>query len=222
MNTHLKHCVQRAVAATKPGDQHRCFHLLVEGTYSPAYWLHLEVPAKATFGDLDEVLRDIWLECCGHMSAFNFPRKRVRLPASRNPAEVFAALMKGGFGGDIEDDDQLMGQAISARLAPGVKFNYEYDFGSTTKLSLRVVDERPSIFPKSGIHLLARNEPPEIPCSACQKPATQICTECDCQGDGALCESCAAEHECGEEMLSPVVNSPRTGVCGYCGPSKEP
>jgi hypothetical protein len=33
---------------------------------------------------------------------------------------------------------------------------------------------------------------------------------------------CAAKHECGEEMLLPVLNSPRAGVCGYCGPSVDP
>lgn len=182
----------------------------------------LQVVAQATFGKLDRVLRDIWLECCGHMSAFRFPQKPVRLPASRDPAQRFAAMMRGGFRGDNGDDKQLMRQAVDTRLAPGVKFNYEYDFGSTTELSLRVVEQRPSVFPKAGIHLLARNEPPEIPCAVCQKPATQICVECDGQGDGALCESCAAEHECGEDMLLPVTNSPRLGVCGYSGPSIEP
>ena len=35
--------------------------------------------------------------------------------------------------------------------------------------------------------------------------------------EGWLCQSCADEHECGEDMLLPVVNSPRTGVCGYAG-----
>ncbi len=38
------------------------------------------------------------------------------------------------------------------------------------------------------------------------------------QGDaGWLCDSCAEDHKCGEDMLLPVVNSPRTGVCGYTG-----
>lgn len=222
MSTHLKHCAKRATPPAEARKPAPCFHVFVEATYSPQYWLHLEVPAKATFGRLDEVLRAIWLECCGHMSAFNFPRKRVRLPASGNVAQVFAALMQGGYGAGIEDDEQLMDEPVGTRLAPGVKFDYEYDFGTTTKLSLRVLGERPSAFPKSGIHLLARNESPEILCIQCQKPATQICGQCECEGDGALCESCAKNHECGDEMFLPVLNTPRTGVCGYTGPSKEP
>ena len=48
----------------------RIFHLLVEGKYLPMYWMHLEMPAKATLLDLDDFLRAIWVECCDHLSAF--------------------------------------------------------------------------------------------------------------------------------------------------------
>ena len=34
---------------------------------------------------------------------------------------------------------------------------------------------------------------------------------------GYLCDECAKGHECGEEMLLPIVNLPQTGVCGYAG-----
>lgn len=221
MTTHLKKCIKRAATPDIPDAAH-CLHVLVEATYDPAYWLHLEVPAKATFGRLDRVLRDIWLECCGHMSAFRFPRKRLRPTSRGNLAQMFAALAEHAFEDEMEDEQRLMGEAVAKRLHPGVKLDYEYDFGSTTHLSLRVLDEYSSSLPKPKIRLLARNEPPVIPCAQCGKPATQICTECDCQGDGALCDACATEHECGEEMLLPVLNTPRTGVCGYCGPSVEP
>jgi hypothetical protein len=59
-------------------------------------------------------------------------------------------------------------------------------------------------------------------CSACTKAATQICLQCAEVGAGEFCDACAGQHDCGEEMLLPLVNSPRTGVCGYCGPSVEP
>ena len=36
-------------------------------------------------------------------------------------------------------------------------------------------------------------------------------------GTGWLCDDYAEGHKCREEMLLPVVNSPRTGVCGYVG-----
>jgi hypothetical protein len=103
-------------------------------------------------------------------------------------------------------------------LEAGLKFSYEYDYGSTTELQLRVVGLRERGTPDGEVQLLARNEEPEVMCQGCkQRPATQICVECDCRGKGWLCEASAAEHACGDETMLPVVSSPRAGVCGYCG-----
>ena len=33
--------------------------------------MFIEMQETATLEDLDSFLRDIWLECCGHLSAFN-------------------------------------------------------------------------------------------------------------------------------------------------------
>ena len=44
-----------------------------------------------------------------------------------------------------------------------------------------------------------------------------ICAQCIYEDKGCLCDACARSHECGEEMLLPLVNSPRAGVCGYTG-----
>lgn len=223
MSRHLKSCVAcHARATTEARPVAGSFHIVVEATYNPAYWLHLEVPATTTFGHLDGVLRDIWLECCGHMSAFRFPRKRLPSPAGGDIASMFAALAQHSFKDEMEDEQQLMRVQVGKRFAPGVKLEYEYDFGSTTELSLRVLGEHPASGRKPRIRLLARNEPPDIRCTQCGKPATEICAECECAGDGALCKACAAKHECGEEMLLSIVNSPRVGVCAYCGPSVEP
>ena len=49
----------------------------------------------------------------------------------------------------------------------------------------------------------------------CGKPATSVCTVCVYEEGGWLCAECAKAHECGEEMLFPVVNSPRVGMCAY-------
>jgi hypothetical protein len=71
MTQHLKSCKARfAEMAEQDGHAQRLFHLFVEGTYRPGYWMHLEVPAAATLSDLDDFLRDTWLECCGHLSEF--------------------------------------------------------------------------------------------------------------------------------------------------------
>lgn len=66
--------------------------------------------------------------------------------------------------------------------------------------------------------IIARNAQPIIPCDECSaKPAVEICTACVWNDEGWLCEECAKNHECDEDMFLPVVNSPRTGVCGYTG-----
>ncbi len=71
MTQHLKSCKARFASMARPeGDEQRLFHLFVEGAYRPGYWMHLEVPAAATLSDLDDFLRDTWLECCGHLSEF--------------------------------------------------------------------------------------------------------------------------------------------------------
>src|SRR2546426_2748620 len=75
MSQHLKHCKQRAAAITASiGDgtkqKQRLFHILVEGRYNPQYWMHLEIPASEPLFTLDGFFRDIWVECCDHLSAF--------------------------------------------------------------------------------------------------------------------------------------------------------
>src|SRR5881275_461503 len=74
MTQHLKYCKQRIASmettrAQEP-EKTKLFHLVVEGRYIPMYWMHLEMPADATLADLDDFLRDTWLECCDHLSAF--------------------------------------------------------------------------------------------------------------------------------------------------------
>ena len=102
-------------------------------------------------------------------------------------------------------------------LSLNKKFYHEYDFGSTTYLKLKVVSESSGEVKGSLIRIIARNDPPQIMCSYCDKLATKICTECLWSGEGWLCNDCAKNHKCSREMFLPVVNSPRTGICGYTG-----
>jgi hypothetical protein len=165
------------------------------------YWMHLEAPADATLADLDDFLRAAWLECCGHLSAFTIGG--VSYASSVDP--------------DWETDDRSMDVKLSRVLHVGDGFHHEYDFGSTTYLTLKTVGERMGRTSGKGIEILAQNEPPPIPCDECGQVATQICSECSWSGKGWLCDQCSEAHECGEEMLLPVVNSPRVGECAYTG-----
>src|SRR3989442_11936206 len=76
MTQHLKYCKQRAIeiaagtqSATK-AQKTKLFHIVVEGQYNPQYWMHLEMPVTDTMANLDSFLRDTWVECCNHLSAF--------------------------------------------------------------------------------------------------------------------------------------------------------
>jgi hypothetical protein len=97
----------------------------------------------------------------------------------------------------------------------GDRLNYVYDFGSSTELVVTFagVAEGTSEEPV----VVARNEPPVWPCDVCRLPAASVCSECGYAGDGFFCAQHGKEHNCGEDMLLPVVNSPRMGVCGYAG-----
>jgi hypothetical protein len=197
MTTHLKSCRLKQSASGKL-KKTATFHLIAEGRYQPDYWIHLEVPAEATLDTLDRFLRDIWLECCGHMSAFQIAGKTYSIEP-------------------MDWEDEGMEVRLKEVLSPRLTFFHDYDFGSTTRLKLKVIAEVESDLTDKKIRLLARNEPPVIPCGRCGKPVTRICAECSYMEEGWLCDECASKHECGQDMLMPVPNSPRAGVCGYTG-----
>jgi len=191
---HLQKCLQAKEKDEKTAGRKkspsRIFHLLVEGygLSGDLYWMHLKALGSARLRDLDSFLRDTWLECCGHMSAFS-----------------------------DEEGDFEMGEKLEDILVPGQKLIYEYDFGSTTELLLTVISEFEGTLKKGKVEILVRNEAPRIKCNQCEKPATNICVDCLNDDQGWLCDDCAREHGCDEEMFLPLVNSPRTGVCGYEG-----
>lgn len=203
MTRHLARCARGEPGAEKPAGRKsgkvRTFHLVVEGRGLPKYWMHLEMPAGALLADLDGFLRETWLECCGHMSAFRIEGR-----------EYVSGSPDGMLG------DEGMDMALGTVLGVGMKFYHDYDFGTTTELVLKVVAEQEGERRYKTVQLLARNDSPRIDCS-CGEPARQVCTDCIWHGEGWLCDACARRHECDEEMFLPVVNSPRVGMCGYRG-----
>lgn len=160
----------------------------IQGHHAKDYWLFLDLPKTATLSTLDKFLRTIWLECCGHMSAF------------------------------LDGYDEIGQSRKIGSLPIGAKFGYEYDFGTTTALTIEVIAHISRPKQKKAVRLLARNEPPEFVCD-CGKPAVSICQECIYESDNPLlCEECSDEHD-HEDMLLPVTNSPRMGDCAYEGDS---
>lgn len=175
------------VHSQESGEQ-ECTLLKIEGAYDKDYWLYADVPLDKSLSAVDKFLRSIWLECCGHLSAFHGP----------------------GYG-DIGKNRKWNG------FDPGDQLLHEYDFGSTTECLITVVGRTTRKPQRSAVRLLARNVPPQFRCAQCGAPASDICIECMYENDNPFyCASCAEQHE-HEDMLLPVTNSPRMGVCGYCG-----
>lgn len=163
----------------------------VQAQGTPMYWMDCALRIDANLKHLDTLLRRTWLECCGHLSEFSAGNRR-----------------RVGMSVSIEKALTLVGNRLG----------YEYDFGSTTAL---VVSDLGPVGVALGkpIRVVARNEPPVWPCDVCGAPATEICTQCLYDDQGFCCAKHATQHECGADMLLPVVNSPRMGVCGYTGES---
>ena len=183
--THLKD-------KTVNGEQGKSFLVKIETDKrwgNTPYFLSLWVDGETTMKTIDKFLRDIWLECCGHLSEFE------NVSMSKKAKDIFEK---------------------------GIHLDYEYDFGSSTLLTITVMDEYPVKADKK-ITLLSRNEPLEIMCSICGKvPATQICTVCLYENNASFCDKCAKKHaktceDFADYTAMPVVNSPRMGECAYVG-----
>lgn len=182
--------------------------LSVCGREAPSgHWLLVEIPADATLRALDGYLRELWLECCGHLSMFKIDHRRFA---------VDAGLPGAGPDPFGDHDDESMDVGVGVVLGPGEEAHHLYDMGSMTELRVRCLEQRAG-HGGGRIRLLARNAPPPIDCSDCGAPATTICTECAWNEPAAMCDDCAAAHPCGDDLYLPVVNSPRSGVCGYTG-----
>ena len=209
---HLANCAKRQEAESKVAHSKKArtlplYQLQVEGPgMFGKYWLTIELPADATLRNLDQFLRNIWLECCGHMSAFEIAGQRYSVSPMNDP---FFGIQERSMAAKLYDV-----------APPGAKLDYEYDFGTTSELKLKVVGEREGPRTDRAVQVLARNASPVVQCEGCREaPAVEICTEClygDPEDPALFCEACAEEHE-HEDMFLPLVNSPRTGLCGYTG-----
>ncbi len=90
-------------------DGQECRLLKIEGAFCKDYWLYADMPVSSTLSTLDNFLRKIWLECCGHMSAFSGEYGEVSMTRKI---------------GTLNEGEQLL---------------HEYDFGDTTETLITVV-----------------------------------------------------------------------------------
>jgi hypothetical protein len=204
MAKHLAACPKRkeAIADAERGTERpeALYHLRVRDAWEGWYWLDLEMRGSARLDELDYYLREIWLECCGHMSRFSIGGWRAdEIPRKLTVDRVFAS---------------------------GVELTHIYDFGTESVTLIKAAAVRTGRpVTAHPIALMARNLPPEYECIVCGEPAARLCLECLYEDNvwGTLCEEHAAGHPHGDygEPLK-LVNSPRIGLCGYDGPADPP
>lgn len=187
MVAHLKECL--AGHSNPRGGRESLVLLRAQADDLPVFWIDLAARPDAKLKDVDRFLRGVWLECCGHMSEFyGGARRKVSMNTT----------------------------VTDALGPPTARLGYTYDFGSSTELVITLSGTLEDKL-KGAVRLVARNEPPTWPCDECGETATAVCTQCLYEGKGFCCATHVASHDCGEDVLLPVVNSPRMGVCGYTG-----
>lgn len=207
MGRHLTACKAKkeeyAKTSANKKEKDLIYHIKISGY--KVYWLNIEMKGTNKLSDLDAFLRDIWLECCGHLSEFIIDGVRYSFTQD-NGSGIYSDL--------FSKPEKSMKVQLKKVLGEKDTFTYDYDFGSTTHLEGQVVAIREGYL-KKPVKILARNNPFELHCEQCEKTAYWLCIECEY----FYCDRCLQKHECGDEMGLPVVNSPRMGVCGYNGES---
>ena len=187
-------------ANKKAGKNQKVYHLQIQDAWKNDFWLHLEMKSSARLADLDDYLRHIWLECCGHMSQFS----------------------EGGWSGH----EIPMNTQTRQVFKKGMELTHIYDFGTSSETLVKVVGERDGKpLTRRPIFLMARNKPFEVACMECEQDASWVCMECIYEYDrpGFLCDQHAEDHP-HDNYGRPIrlINSPRLGMCGYNGPAEPP
>lgn len=150
---HLQTCKKRVDLCEKAEKTEKYFELLLYGAYNKDYWLIIQIKENATLDDLDRFIRDIWVECCGHLSAFEIDG----VSYEREPDDDF------GWGEPAKSTNHTLKQVLTT----GMIFNYEYDFGSTTEIMVKVLDHYSAQKQNEKVVILSRNNPSEFACSIC-------------------------------------------------------
>ncbi|AWK50586.1 nucleic acid-binding protein [Clostridium beijerinckii] len=188
---HMKNCseMKKSIYEKRIDDkeQRNQFIIAIKPKYAGnEYCIYLSMDGTLGLVHIDQFIRDIWVECCGHLSGFKIRNKFYQ--------------------------DNQMNTQLNDILNIDEKFEYEYDFGSTTCLVLDVVNiiEVPSSF--SQIEIIARNHEIKHVCKICGAEAKYFNYEKDEWG----CENCI-DGDNDIIMEFDYCNSPRDGVCGYEG-----
>ena len=200
----------------RPSDKVPAFLMHV---FAGSYWMMLLVPKEMKLHVLDRFLRLTWLECCYHLSYFKIDDQQYFCPSEFR-------------GNNPNDGVKVMSDyRIKDVMNETTTVVHTYDMGTSTELGLQIIGEWVTPTTEEVI-VLSRNRSIQWPCEQCMNGiATCYCTWCN---DG-ICQTCSQQHDCEaiadlnsrrsadkqitQYEVMPIYNSPRSGACGYCGPS---
>lgn len=203
MTNHLRACLRKKSEKLNSVGIDEYFHLSASSVESPDFWLHIGVLTDSKLREIDSFLRNIWFYSEEHLSGFTIDNISYDIDGvdrTKDNSSLF------GFMG-IER--KSMEHKISEVLRPSVEFLYEYDFGTTSKVKIKVISKYEDSQNNKSIKLLARNELPEYPCEKCGKPVEVLCGEIYEQQ--WLCEKCAEKEDLLDFSIS-FENTPRIGI----------
>jgi len=202
---HLKKCIAHPKGINS-------LVLRVDADRGPDYWLYIVAQPSARLSSIDRILREEWLECCGHLSMFT-SNGGDRTCYSSHPDEYF--------------DQRSMNVKVSDVMYEGDVMDYDYDFGTTTQLRITARAVIPVKKKRPSARVVMRNLPVQYKCTDCEAYATQVCRYCMWEEEtgGYYCDACAKKHQNydedaaddygGEHDMGELHNSPRHGMCGY-------
>ncbi|MDY6788518.1 MAG: hypothetical protein SVV03_01000 [Candidatus Nanohaloarchaea archaeon] len=205
---HIKACDERNndINIRSESEGQPIFLLRLQSQFRPMYWMFLDIKAKTTLEDIDQFLRDKWLECCGHLSKF----------------EIKDNVFESHPGPDPRTGEERpsMDVKVGELFEPGLPIYYTYDYGSYTKLGIEVIEKYSGHMHKD-IRLAAQNLEPGFECENCGEPATEVLATGTNPQLETYCKDCMEASERKNLKFHPLCNSPRTGICGYIGETEE-
>lgn len=172
------------------------------------YWLDILINENFTLRDLDDLIRGVWVECCGHLS--NFRIDGVKYEVSID--EDFFIFEKA----------ETMDIALKDVLKRGQKISYEYDYGTPTDLEITVKAHKKGNT-LDQFWVVGNNDDLKHKCTYCKKRKAIYIDPSTVYEESPkfICKRCFEELE--DEEIDDiywlnVCNTPRMGVCGFDGP----
>lgn len=206
MAAHLSAC------RPQTGGGQPLFLFQIRDAYFPeTFWLFLEMPPAAPLAALDEALRQVWVDCCGHASRFVIGGATY----GRRPRASIVNLVL-----DEQTHVAPMSPPLAELLTVGQEADYAYDEVWPTELKVRLLAAYPGEAPHEAFRVVARNYKPPRTCRLCHRPAAWLLT--NAWPLEPYCDAHARAHPAWEQpdAFLPYVNSPRVGLCVYRGPQK--